>query len=201
MTNEFLRYFLPVYFLLYFFILVVYKAIVVGKQIGKSPIVLTTDDSAYGLIGFYVKVAMLLLAVYIGVFSLFPLVYEYFMPIKVLENETLRVAALIISTISLVWIVVSQNHMRQSWRIGVDLQNKTELITDGVYKISRNPIYIGMMVTIVSLFLITPNVVTLILSLLTIVLIQIQVRLEEEYLHKMHGQDFLNYKQKVRRFL
>lgn len=201
MNYEFLRYFLPVYFLLYFFVLVVLKAMVVGKQIGKSPIVLTTDDSAFGLIGFYVKFAMLALVVYVIMFSVFPQWYRHFKPIMVLEHQRLKIAALVLSLASLVWMVVSQNHMRQSWRLGVDLQNKTELISDGVYKISRNPIYVGMLISIAALFIITTNMVTLLISALTIVLVQIQVRLGEEYLTKMHGQEFLNSKQKVRRWL
>ena len=201
MTNEFLRYFLPLYFLLYFFVLVVLKTIVIRKQIGKNPIVLTTDDSAYGLIGFYVKFTMLTLVAYIIIFSAFQQWYEYFIPIKLLENERIKLVALFISLAAFFWIVISQNNMRQSWRIGVDLQNRTELITDGVYKISRNPIYVGMIISTAMLFFITPNMLTLLISILSFILIQIQVRLEEEYLTKMHGQEYLNYKQKVRRFM
>lgn len=201
MTDEFLRYLLPCYFLLYFFILVVFKSITVRKQIGKSPIVLTNDDSAHGLIGFYVKCTLGVMAVYIIIFSVFPQWYKYFMPFKFLENEPVKIIAILVALMSLAWIVVAQNNMHQSWRIGIDLQNKTELITNGVYKISRNPIYVGMLVTIAALFFMTPNVLTLLILAVGFVLIQIQIRLEEEYLTKMHGQDFLNYKQKARRWL
>ena len=50
--NEFLRIFLPTYFIVYFGIAFVAKSVIVAKRIGKNPLVLPKDDSAYGLIGF-----------------------------------------------------------------------------------------------------------------------------------------------------
>ena len=72
--------------------------------------------------------------------------------------------------------------MGESWRIGVDNEHKTKLVHTGVFSISRNPIYLGMMVTLIGLFLVIPNAVTLLIFVLGVVVINIQVRLEEEYL-------------------
>jgi protein-S-isoprenylcysteine O-methyltransferase Ste14 len=58
-----------------------------------------------------------------------------------------------------------------------------------------------MIATILGLFLVTPNAFTLLLVVIGYVLIQIQVRLEEEFLYKMHGQTYLEYKNSVRRFI
>ena len=201
MTNEFIRLFLPVYFLLYFFVLVVLKSLLVKKQIGKNPIVLTTDDSAYGLLSSYFKITMVVLTAYVIVFSAFPQWYQNFIPLYFFEHQKIKLLGVILALVSFVWIIISQNNMRQSWRIGIDLQNKTELITGGVYKISRNPIYVGIVGSLVSLFCITPNVVTLFIALIAFILIQTQIRLEEEHLIKMNGEEFLNYKKQTRRWL
>ena len=45
------------------------------------------------------------------------------------------------------------------------------------------------------------DALTLLIAVLGFVLTQIQIRLEEEYLVKMHGNVYLEYKQKVRRML
>jgi protein-S-isoprenylcysteine O-methyltransferase Ste14 len=91
--------------------------------------------------------------------------------------------------------------MKNSWRIGIDTDTKTELITNGLFSISRNPVFFGIVLSLSGLFLITPNALTLLLFILGYVLIQIQIRLEEEFLIKEHGQKYLEYKQKVRRLI
>jgi protein-S-isoprenylcysteine O-methyltransferase Ste14 len=54
---------------------------------------------------------------------------------------------------------------------------------------------------LVGLFLVTPNALTALFLILGYVLIQIQIRLEEEFLGKEQGQAYINYKQKVRRLI
>jgi protein-S-isoprenylcysteine O-methyltransferase Ste14 len=103
--------------------------------------------------------------------------------------------------IALLWTVIAQGHMKNSWRIGIDTETKTELVTTGLFGLSRNPIFFGMILSLVGLFLVTPNALTALFLILGYVLIQIQIRLEEEFLGKEHGQEYINYKQKVRRLI
>ncbi len=91
--------------------------------------------------------------------------------------------------------------MRNSWRIGIDTETETELITSGLFQYSRNPIFFGMIISLLGLFLTTPNALTCLFLILGYVLIQIQIRLEEEFLTHQHGQKYLEYKQKVRRII
>lgn len=57
------------------------------------------------------------------------------------------------------------------------------------------------MLTLLGLFLVIPNAVTLLVVGLGVVLIQIQVRLEEEFLAKTHGEQYAKYRRDVRRWL
>ena len=102
---------------------------------------------------------------------------------------------------SLIWIVLAQAQMGESWRIGIDTDHKTKLVHTGVYRISRNPIFLGMMVTQLGLFLAIPNALTLLILVLLVVLINIQVRLEEEYLKTSHGEDYVRYQRTVGRWI
>ena len=91
--------------------------------------------------------------------------------------------------------------MSKSWRIGIDENHKTELVTKGIFGLSRNPIFLGMIFTVFGLFLIIPNALTFFLTLTTYFIIQIQIRLEEEFLEKQHGQNYLSYKSNTNRLI
>ena len=196
-----LRYILPILTALYFIFLFLIRGIAVARQIGKNPIVLSSADNAYGLIAKYFGAWMILLAGYVAVFSLYPAGYAYFLPISYLESTSFKMLGLIILVISLVWTYFAQKNMRKSWRVGIDEEQKTDLVTTGIFHYSRNPIYLGMMVAVTGFFLVTPNALTLLLMTIGYILIQIQVRLEEEFLLKMHGQSYLDYKTGVNRFI
>ena len=199
--TEFIRILLPFYFILYFGIAFVAKSIIVAKRIGKNPIVLPKDESAYGLIGMYFKITMFTMFIYVSLFAIFHRYNKYFLPIKVLEKNELIYCGIFLLIFSLIWTIIAQKHMKNSWRIGIDNQMKTELITNGLFSISRNPVFFGMILSLIGLFLITPNSLTLIFLILGYILIQIQIRLEEEHLTKMNGEKYIKYKNQTRRLI
>ena len=198
---DFLRIILPIYFSIYFGVAFVLKSVVVAKRIGKNPLVLPKDNSAYGLIGLYFKLTLIAMFIYVLAYAFFPTWHDNFLPIVQFNNQTVKYIGLTLLFISLVWTVIAQGHMKNSWRIGIDTDTKTELVTSGLFSVSRNPIFFGMILSLVGLFFTTPNTLTLIFLILGYVLIQIQIRLEEEFLTKEHGQAYIGYKQKVRRLI
>lgn len=199
--NEFLRVFLPTYFVVYFGIAFVAKSVIVAKRIGKNPLVLPQDDSAYGLIGLYFKLTLILMFLYTLLFAFAPTLYDKFLPIEALDPVVTKGIGLLLLAFALVWTIIAQAHMKNSWRIGIDTDTRTELVTTGLFGVSRNPIFFGMIVSLLGLFLTTPNALTGLFLILGYVLIQIQIRLEEEFLLAQHGQDYSRYKQKVRRLI
>jgi protein-S-isoprenylcysteine O-methyltransferase Ste14 len=91
--------------------------------------------------------------------------------------------------------------MKDSWRIGIDEENETDLITKGLFRYSRNPIFLGVILSNLGLFLIIPNMGTLLVLTLSYFSIQIQIRLEEDFLKKQFGTDYLIYCKSVRRWI
>ena len=194
-----LQIFLPVYFIIYFGVAFIGKSWLVAKKINKSPLVLPKDDSAYGLIGRYFKLTLIALFIYV-------LVYAFtdkglFLPISYIENNIFKYTGVGMLIVSLIWTVVAQNHMEDSWRIGIDEENQTRLITTGLFSVSRNPIFLGMIVSLGGLFLSTPNALTLVFLIVGYILIQIQIRLEEEFLTRQHGEEYILYQQKTNRLI
>lgn len=197
----FIKIILPIYFIIYFGIAFVLKSLIVAKRIGKNPLVLPKDDSAYGLIGLYFKLTLIAMFIYVLAYSLFPSWHSNFLFIASLDNEIIQYIGLVVLSVSLVWTIIAQRHMKNSWRIGIDTETKTELVTNGLFGLSRNPIFFGMILSLVGLFLVTPNAPTLLFMILGYVHIQIQIRLEEEFLTNEHGQNYIDYKHKVRRLI
>ena len=90
--------------------------------------------------------------------------------------------------------------METSWRIGIDEENKTTLVTKGLFSISRNPIFLGLMIGNLGLFFIIPNCFTLLVISLSTISINNQIRLEEEFLKREFGDEYEKYSKKVRRW-
>lgn len=199
--SDFIKIFLPIYFIIYFGVAFVLKSLIVAKRIGKNPLVLPKDDSAYGLIGLYFKLTLIAMFIYVLAYSLFPTWHSIFSIIPTLDNENIKYIGLFVLAVSLVWTIIAQGHMKNSWRIGIDTETKTELVTTGLFGLSRNPIFFGMILSLIGLFLVTPNALTFLFLILGYVLIQIQIRLEEEFLTNEHGQIYIAYKHKVRRLI
>jgi protein-S-isoprenylcysteine O-methyltransferase Ste14 len=198
---DILRLILPIYFLLYFAIAFVLKSVLTARRTGRNPLVLPKDDSAYGLIGRYFKITLVILFLYVLVYAFFPDWHGHLLPLRQLELAAVAHTGLALLLLSFVWTVIAQAQMKDSWRIGIDTVVKTELVTDGLFSVSRNPIFLGMIVSLAGLFLCTPNAMTAFFLILGYVLIQIQIRLEEEFLAREHGQKYADYRQKVRRLL
>lgn len=83
----------------------------------------------------------------------------------------------------------AQSAMGASWRIGVDPDERTELVVSGPFELIRNPVFTGMVVAGAGLALIAPTTLTVAAALLLVLAIELQVRaVEEPYLRaEMHG--------------
>jgi protein-S-isoprenylcysteine O-methyltransferase Ste14 len=103
--------------------------------------------------------------------------------------------------LSFLIIVVAQRNMGNQWRIGIDDRNKTSLVTNGLFGISRNPIFVGVIMIFLGLFLIIPNVITALILVSGYLVIQVQVRLEEEFLRAQLGEEYKHYMNGVGRWL
>ncbi|MGX5684476.1 methyltransferase family protein [Chryseobacterium cucumeris] len=198
---DFIRFFIPFYFIIFFLVSFVGISYKVAQQIGKNPNVLPKDDSAYGLVGFYFKLILFALFMYTILLLLFPKDMFSAFKINALEYNLIQYIGLGLMMMALIWVVIAQLQMKNSWRIGIDSTTKTDLVTHGLFRYSRNPIFLGMTISLVGFFLALPTVIAFAFVLTGSILMQIQIRLEEEYLLKEHGQIYVAYKKKVKRML
>jgi protein-S-isoprenylcysteine O-methyltransferase Ste14 len=193
--------FLPLYFIFFFGLAFVLPTYRVWKSTGVNPYKLGSADTAHDYIGKNFRLVMLACALVVILFTFLPNLYQLLIPIAYFANSYLAVLGAILLGSALVWVLIAQVHMQKSWRIGIDEDVKTELVQTGLFKISRNPIFLGMRVMLLGFFLVIPNAVTLVILISGELLVQTQVRLEEEFLTRTHGQSYLAYQKQVRRWL
>ena len=98
--------------------------------------------------------------------------------------------------------LIAQLAMGDSWRIGVDASERTDLVTSGVFARVRNPIFTAMLIATVGLVLLVPNPVSVAALVVLAAALEVQVRLvEEPYLARTHGAAYEHYRAATGRFL
>ena len=97
---------------------------------------------------------------------------------------------------------VSQLTMARSWRIGVDPDERTELVTRGIFAFVRNPIFTWLTVASIGIALACPTPLALVAPVIVAVAVELQVRfVEEPYLLRTHGDVYRAYARATGRFV
>lgn len=192
---------LLVYLLVYVLVAFVWRSVLIWKRTRINPYVLSADDSAHGYVGRAMRLLMLSLALEILVLNVVPEASTWLGTLPALRTPGVVWTGWVLLLTSLGWIALAQAHLGASWRIGVDESARTALVQQGVFARSRNPIFLGMRLNLLGLLLVAPNALTLAVLVAGEVLMQVQVRLEEAYLERVHGEAYLAYRQHVPRWL
>lgn len=91
--------------------------------------------------------------------------------------------------------------LKNSWRAGIDEDQRTELVTGGVYHLSRNPAFLGFDLLYLGSALALGNAALFLAAVLVMAMIHLQILEEEKHLEKMFGAPYLAYRETVRRYL
>ena len=97
--------------------------------------------------------------------------------------------------------IVALIHMKDSWRVGTEDNQKTKLVTSGIFSITRNPAFCGFDLIYLSNLLLVPSKSTIILTFATIFMIHMQILIEEDFLRSAFGKEYQEYTKKVPRYL
>jgi protein-S-isoprenylcysteine O-methyltransferase Ste14 len=178
----------------------------VSKKINRSPVAPVGGGTAHDYVHKLLAVVIALQALNIVAFRLqefmpdWP-VYAAFIPLSALQTPAVQAVGLALAFLGLAWSVVAQTQMGRSWRIGNREQDDTDLIRHGLYTVSRHPIYVGFITIAVGIFLATPNVLSLLCAVLTLVVLSILARMEEEFQVSRHGAAYKEFMSRTRRWI
>lgn len=113
-----------------------------------------------------------------------------------------RLLGALTGTAGVVIFIISVSTMRDNWRAGVSKTDKTELVNSGIYRISRNPAFLGFYLVYAGILLMFFNLPLLILSLFAVVMFHLQVvKVEEPFLLSVFGEQYAVYQRQVNRYL
>jgi protein-S-isoprenylcysteine O-methyltransferase Ste14 len=102
--------------------------------------------------------------------------------------------------LALALVVTAQTQMGAAWRVGID-EKATPLITHGLYRVVRNPIYSAMGVLCLGAVLVAPSVWSVAGAVGIMVALALQTRLEERHLIRVHGPRYLAWAARTGRFV
>jgi protein-S-isoprenylcysteine O-methyltransferase Ste14 len=123
-------------------------------------------------------------------------------PVPALDGAVGHAAGVVLAVAGIGLTFGAQLAMGDSWRIGVDPQERTELVTGGPFELVRNPIYSALLPTVLGLAMMVPSVVAIAGFLMLLIALELQVRLvEEPYLLRVHGVTYAEYAARVGRFV
>ncbi len=195
-----LRYYLFLFVLAFYLLAFVFRSYLLWKNTGINPLTFDKTDDAHGFNGKLFKLISILGLVVIIIYSFGGEWSTYLLPFWYLEKDLIQIVGLIIMHLAFIWILIAQLQMSNSWRIGIDYENRTNLIVNGLFSISRNPIFLGVLFVDLGLFLTVPNAFTLLILVWSYTVIQTQVRLEEAFLVESHGSIYKHYYKTVKRW-
>lgn len=112
-----------------------------------------------------------------------------------------RFTGFCIAVIGDVIFLVSILCMRDSWRAGIPEKDKTKLVTNGIYRFSRNPAFLGFDFMYIGVLLMYFNLLTGLFTVFAVVMLHLQILQEEKYLAIVFGQPYIEYKKNVFRYL
>lgn len=169
------------------------------KMICQKKKGIQTDQIGKGKVGFvkFVEITMKIAAVLVftvGVVSIFLGISHSSIPFRIIGAA--------MSIVGTVVFITSVLTMRDSWRAGVSKTDRTELVTGGIYQISRNPAFLGFDLLYIGILLMFFNWILCVVSVFAILMYHLQiVNVEEEFLLATFGDEYLQYKKKVCRYI
>ncbi len=98
-------------------------------------------------------------------------------------------------------MLAAQLDLGASWRVGIDQGARPGLVTGGLYRYSRNPIYVAMLAALLGFALLLPSCISLALLIGAGLGIRRHVRDEEAYLARTYGEEYRRYAARVGRFV
>ncbi len=112
----------------------------------------------------------------------------------------LRITGLVSWFFGFALLYIGRFQMGSSFRLGTP-RERTSLRIDGIFGLSRNPMYVGMYATMVAPALSTLNPVVIFAGACVIAVHHSIVRAEETHMQKVYGREYSDYRNRVRRYI
>jgi protein-S-isoprenylcysteine O-methyltransferase Ste14 len=151
----------------------------------------------------------LALFIQVNIWAMFVLLYalplrmeppQWLFKYQLLDLWKLKLIGVVVVVLGLVIAILAVISLGDSWRLGLDDERPGQLVTHGIYAISRNPIYLFFDLYFTGTFLINGTLIFLIFALLTTANLHYQILQEEAFLARVHGASYDAYRARTARY-
>lgn len=178
--------------------LIVFYGCYFAKMIRQKKQGIQTDQLGKNKVGFakFVEVTMKIVAILVTAAEIICISFG-----TSCCPSAVRIIGAVMSVIGTIIFISAVQTMSDNWRAGVSKTDKTELVTNGIFQISRNPAFLGFDLLDIGMLLMFFNLILCILTAFAVIMYHLQiVYVEEKFLISTFGNEYLQYKKKVCRY-
>lgn len=162
---------------------------------GKKGVVLVLE--LISVAGLMVWIVEVLLYAFQAAFRIFPSPLDR----QLVSSQPVKLIGVALVCLGLAIFAMAYVSFGDSWRVGFDVKNPGELVTNGIFSISRNPIYLSLDLWFIGIFLINGTLIFLIFGALAVAAMHWQIRQEEAFLSNLYGQPYQDYCNRTGRYV
>lgn len=129
------------------------------------------------------------------------IIVSIYLNTTLISNRIVRYLGILLIGIGTGVFIAAMITMRDSWRAGIPQGEKLQIVTKGIYRVSRNPAFLGFDLTYIGATIAFGNVALLLFSMVAIIMMHLQILEEEKYMETTFGGEYLTYKNRVGRYL
>ncbi len=167
------------------------KNIILRRKIGEQ--IRGKNREATNFIVFFV--------LFIGVAVGISILKLPFGKVQLLNGFFAIILGLVLLFLNLILAGASLTNLKDSWRVGVLEDQKTALITTGIYRFTRNPYFVSYLLKFAAYTVLLQNLILFGLSIVGFLFVHKMIMKEEEYLYSVHADAYVQYKMKVPRYI
>ncbi len=105
-----------------------------------------------------------------------------------------------VAALGVLVFLIAMATMKDSWRAGIPAKEETDLVTVGIYRLSRNPAFLGFDLLYLGVLAAFFNYLHLIFVLYAVLVLHLQILQEEKFLEKVFGEKYTEYKKHTGRY-
>ena len=147
------------------------------------------------------NISIVFFITFISLALFFAISGETLVTLSLISTQVAHAIGYLLMMASVVIAFASLWHLGDSWRVGVIEEQRTELVQNGIYRMSRNPYFLAYILIFAAYTVFLQNWVLAILALFGFSMIHGMIRREEAYLAEIHGEEYQRYKALVPRYL
>ena len=190
----------PLAFGLAFVAVTAARSLWLRRTAGVNPYVIDHKDPLLRFVAYVFLAVALGMAAYFFALTVWPQSEQSLGLLAWAKTQTTQAASLVLMSVGVAWTGYAQFAMGESWRIGIPTE-APPLRTTGPFALSRNPIFLGMLLFVTGLTLWSPSAVTLTMLVAAYISIEVQIRCEEVFLEQRHADAYRQYRAQVRRWI